>query len=136
MGEVHPAVSDKYGIGTRAYVAELFFDNLVELSDTSVTFVPLPKYPAMTRDIALLADEELAVQQIVDVVKNLGLDIIKDFRLFDIYRGNQVPEGKKSMAFSITYRNNERTLTDDDVQKAHASVLEALKESLGVSLRD
>lgn len=136
MGEVHPEVAEKYGIGTRCYLAELMFENVTELADTEKVYTPLPKYPAMSRDIALLADEDMTVDQIEDVIRQAGTEILRAIRLFDIYRGKQVQEGKKSMAFSLTYRAADRTLTDEDVQAVHGKVLEALKEKLGVTLRD
>lgn len=136
MGEIHPEVSEKYGIGIRCYGCELMFDNIFELADTTKAYRPLPKYPAMTRDIALLCDESMTVAEIEKVIKASDNTILRDVRLFDIYRSSQIGEGKKSMAFSLTYRHNDRTLTEDDVQKAHSLVLENLKEKLGVSLRE
>ena len=136
MGEVHPDVAEKYGIGVRCYAAELMFENVTELADTEKVYSPLPKYPAMTRDIALLADEDMTVDRIEDVIWEAGTEILKGIKLFDIYRGKQVQEGKKSMAFSLTYRAADRTLTDEEVQAVHGKVLDALKEKLGVTLRD
>ncbi len=136
MGEVHPDVADKYGIGTRAYCAELFFSTLVELSNTTKVYFPLPKYPAMSRDIALVVDEDTIVGDIEKVIKEAEAELLEDVKLFDIYRGVQVGPGKKSVAFNLTYRHKDRTLTDDDVQKAHGKVLDALKEQLGINLRE
>ena len=136
MGEVHPDVAEKYGIGVRCYAAELMFENVTELADTEKVYSPLPKYPAMTRDIALLADEDMTVDQIEDVIWEAGTEILKGIKLFDIYRGKQVREGKKSMAFSLTYRAADRTLTDEEVQTVHGKVLDALEKKLGVTLRD
>lgn len=136
MGEVHPDVAEKYGIGVRCYAAELMFENVTELADTEKVYSPLPKYPAMTRDIALLADEDMTVDQIEDVIWEAGTEILKGIKLFDIYRGKQVREGKKSMAFSLTYRAADRTLTDEEVQTVHGKVLDSLEKKLGVTLRD
>lgn len=136
MGEVHPDVAEKYGIGVRCYAAELMFENVTELADTEKVYSPLPKYPAMTRDIALLADEDMTVDQIEDVIWEAGTEILKGIKLFDIYRGKQVREGKKSMAFSLTYRAVDRTLTDEEVQTVHGKVLDSLEKKLGVTLRD
>lgn len=136
MGEVHPEVADKYGIGCKCYAAELFFETLVELADTTKLFKQLPKYPAMVRDMAMVCDESMTVGEIEETVDELGIDILQSVKLFDIYRGLPVPPGKKSMAFTLTYRHNDRTLTDEDVTKAHALVLKELKEKLNVTLRD
>ena len=136
MGEIHPDVAATYGIGTRAYAAELFFSTVTELADTEKVYAPLPKYPAMSRDIALVVDEDMTVGEIIDVIKESGTDILKKVKLFDIYRGKQVEEGKKSVAFALTYRHDDRTLTDEDVSKAHEKVLQALKDKLGINLRE
>ena len=136
FGEVHPQVADNFGIDTKCYVGELFFETLVEFSDTTKLYHQLPKYPSMTRDIALVCDEDMTVDEIQNVIISSEDTILTGVKLFDIYRGATIPEGKKSMAFSLTYRHDERTLTDDDVQKAHNKVLNALKEKLNVALRE
>ena len=136
MGEVHPEVAENYGIGTRCYTAELMFENVTELANTTKVYTQLPKYPAMTRDIALVADEEMTVGQIEAVITEAATELLRSVKLFDIYRGQQVGEGKKSMAFSLTYRAADRTLTDEDVQAVHGKVLEALREKLGLTLRE
>lgn len=136
MGEVHPKVSDKYGIEKRAYVCELMFENLIELSDTSKMYKPLPKYPAMSRDIALLCDEEISVGDIEKVIWSKNSPLLKDVKLFDVYRGKQVQDGKKSMAFSLKYRHEDRTLTEEEVRICHNEILKELEDKLGVTLRE
>ena len=136
MGEIHPEVAENYDIDVKAYVCELFFENVVELSDTTIIYHQIPKYPSVNRDIALVCDEEMTVKQIEDAIFELNIDLIKGVKLFDIYRGLPVPQGKKSMAFSITYRDDEKTLTDAEVVEAHNMVLKALNEKLGLTLRE
>lgn len=136
MGEVHPEVAEKYGIGTRCYAAELMFNTVTELANLEKVFSPLPKYPATSRDIALLVDEDVAVGDIESVIREAGTEILREVKLFDIYRGKQVEEGKKSVAFNLTYRHNDRTLTDEDVAAAHGQVLQALKEKMDAVLRE
>ncbi|QAT43299.1 phenylalanine--tRNA ligase subunit beta [Aminipila luticellarii] len=136
MGEVHPDVTEKYGIAARCYVCELFFDNVLSKSDREVVYKPLPKYPSTSRDIALLVDEAVPVGKIREIIKANGGKILEKVELFDVYRGKQVAEGKKSAAFNLTYRSEEMTLTDDDVAKVHNKVLEALKNELDAVLRD
>ena len=96
----------------------------------------LPKYPSTSRDIALVVDEEMAVGDIEKVVKGAGGDLLRDIRLFDVYRGPQVGENKKSVAFALTYRHDGKTLKDEEVNEVHENILEALKEKLNVTLRD
>ena len=136
MGEVHPAVTDKYGIGTKAYAAELALQNVMELADMTKAFKPLPKYPSMTRDIALLVDESVQVGQIEEVIRESADEILRDVKLFDIYRGIPIPPGKKSLAFTLTYRHDDRTLTDDEVVKVHDKVLSDLATKLNAVLRE
>ena len=136
MGEVHPDVAEKYGIGVRCYTAELMFNVVTEMANLEKSYTQLPKYPATSRDIALVVDETLAVGDIEKVVKNAGGKILRNIRLFDVYRGPQVGENKKSVAFALTYRHDEKTLTEQDVSKVHDKILKALKEKLDVTLRD
>lgn len=137
MGEVHPDVSENYGLtGTRAYVAELFFDLITELSDKEIQYHQLPKYPSTSRDIAMVVDEDLQVGDMIKVIKKAGTEILEDVKLFDVYRGHQVEEGKKSVAFSLTYRHDEKTLTDEETDSAHTSVLTALKDKFDAVIRE
>lgn len=136
MGEVHPDVSDKFGIGTRAYCCEIFFDNVIRNANIAKAYEPLPKYPATSRDIALIVDEDVQVGEIEGIIKEEGKSILEKVQLFDVYRGKQVAEGKKSVAFALTYRDKNKTLTDDDVAKVHGKVLEALKEKINATLRE
>lgn len=136
MGEVHPDVSEKYGIGTRAYISELFFDVIVELSNREILYHQPPKYPSTSRDIAMIVDEDLQVRDIEKVIQESGTELLKDVKLFDVYRGQQVDEGKKSVAFSLTYRHDEKTLTDEEVDGVHNKVVEALKDTFKAFIRE
>ncbi|MHC1722902.1 MAG: phenylalanine--tRNA ligase subunit beta [Aminipila sp.] len=136
MGEVHPDVTEKYGIATRCYVCELFFDNVLSKANREIVYKPLPKYPSTSRDIALLVDEAVPVGKIREIIKENGGKILEKVELFDVYRGKQVAEGKKSAAFNLTYRSDAMTLTDEEVAKVHNKVLEALKSELDAVLRE
>ncbi len=136
MGEVHPEVTEKYGIGTKTYAAELALDGILALANTTKIFKPLPKYPAIIRDIALVVKESETVGNIEAVIKKTAGDLLKDVKLFDIYRGVPIPPGKKSVAFSLTYRSDEKTLKDDEAAAVHAKVVKALAEELGAILRE
>lgn len=136
MGEVHPDVSELYGIGTRAYISELFFEHIVELSAKDIQYRQLPKYPSISRDIAMLVDEELQVGEMEKAIRAAGTEILSDVKLFDVYRGQQVEEGKKSVAFSLTYRHDDRTLTDEEADGVHAGIIEVLKEKFNAVIRD
>ncbi|MDD6879787.1 MAG: phenylalanine--tRNA ligase subunit beta, partial [bacterium] len=111
-------------------------DNVLLKADRTVVYKPLPKYPSTSRDIALLVDEEVAVGDISSIIRANGGEILETVELFDIYRGKQVEEGKKSVAFTLTYRSEKSTLTDEDVAKVHNKVLDELKDKLSAVLRE
>ena len=137
MGEIHPDVAENYGMdGVRIYCCELMFDAIMRHADTDIVYTPLPKYPSTSRDIALLVDEDMAVGKIEEVIRKHGKKILENVKLFDVYRGKQVEEGKKSVAFTLTYRDKDKTLTDDEVAAVHNDVLNALKDKLNAVLRE
>jgi len=136
LGEIHPDVMDHYHIDTRVYCCELDFTKMEALADKVRYYSPLPKYPAMSRDIALLVKEEVMVKDIEAIIRNAGTELLEAVALFDVYRGKQIPEGQKSVAFSLTYRDKDRTLTDEEVVKVHSKVLAVLNENLGATLRE
>ena len=136
LGELHPDVCDKHGIGTKAYCCEMRFDKVTEFANLEKAYKPLPRYPSISRDIALLVDEETSVEEIKTTIINQAGAILESVELFDIYRGKQVADGKKSAAFALVYRAKDRTLTDEDVVKVHDKVLKALEEKVKAVLRD
>ena len=135
MGQVHPLVCKNYGIETEVYCAEIDFSKLFTLVLPEPTYVPLPKYPTVTRDLSVLCDEALTVAEVEEVMTASAGKLLRNIKLFDIYRGTGVPEGKKSVAFSLELRADDRTLTDTDSEAVVAKVLSALKDKLNVTLR-
>ena len=135
MGQVHPLVAKNYGFDGEVYCAEINFTKAFQLRLPEPTFVPLPKYPAVSRDLALICDEEITVAQVEDVIVAAAGKLLRQVKLFDVYRGVGVPEGKKSLAFSLELRADDRTLTDADSEAVTAKVLSALAEKLNAVLR-
>ena len=135
MGQVHPAVAKNYGIDAEVYCAEIDFTKLCAMQLPEATYVPLPKYPTVSRDLAILCDEAVTVAEAEAVISASAGKLLRDVKLFDIYRGTGVPEGKKSLAFSLQLRADDRTLTDTDSEAVVTKVLEALKEKLNAELR-
>ena len=135
IGEIHPAVSRKYGIETPVYIAELDFENVFLNIKTDIKFKELPKYPAVTRDIAMLVDKTVPVADIENVIKKASGKILESLQLFDVYEGKQIPEGKKSVAYSAIYRSADRSLTGDEVQKVFDKVVKNLENQIGAQLR-
>lgn len=135
MGEIHPDVLQNYGMKEKVYVAELDLEIIGILSNLERKYTELPKYPAINRDIALVLDEEILVKDIEKIIWNFGNKLVEDIQLFDIYQGDQIPKGKKSVAYSITYRSRKGTLTDAEVSEVHDSIVKELQESLEAELR-
>lgn len=135
LGEVHPDVSANYGIDVRCFAAEIQLDVLFRIANLDKKYKQLPKYPAVSRDIALIVDEGIMVQQINDVIIKQGGNMVENVKLFDVYKGIQVPEGKKSIAYSIMYRLDNKTLTDVEVNKVHDKIIRSLEYNLGAKLR-
>lgn len=134
LGEVHPTVQKNYDIGTRTYVAKLLIDEMQPLAQTEITYQPLPKFPAITRDLSLVCTDKVPVGDLQAAMKNAVGNILEQITLFDVYKGEQIAAGMKSVSFSIRMRSHEGTLTDEQADAAMKRVLKALKEH-GATLR-
>ena len=134
LGEVHPDVLKNYDIGARTYIAEIQIDKLFAVNPEKTIYKPLPKFPAVTRDFAFLCDKELPVGTLQDIMKEAAGKLCEEVALFDVYEGNQIPDGKKSVAFSVTLRSSEATLTDEQIEAAVKRILKKL-EANGATLR-
>ncbi len=135
FGEVHPLVSDNYEIETKAYFAELNFDKIIELANLDRKFEELPKFPSSKRDIAMLVKEEVTVAQMEEIIRQRAGKNLVELQLFDIYRGKQIKHGYKSVAFNLTFRAKDRTLTEEEVSKPMSKIVSHLEEVLEAELR-
>ena len=135
VGQIHPAVCDNYGINNEVYALEVDFDALINDAKPEKQYKPMPKYPAVVRDLAILADDETLASDIESLIKKKSGNLFAGLVLFDVYKGKQVPEGKKSMAYKLTLQAIDRTLTDEDINKTVSNVLDALKKDLNAELR-
>lgn len=135
IGEIHPAVSRKYGIDTPVYIAELDFENVFLNIKTDIKFKELPKFPAVTRDIAMLVDKTVPVADIEEIITKASGKLLETLTLFDVYEGEQIPDGKKSVAYSAVYRASDRSLTGEEVQKVFDKAVKNLEHQLGAQLR-
>lgn len=134
LGEVHPAVLDNYDIGTKAYVAVLDMPAILPLANFVHKYEGLTRFPSVSRDISMVVPKTVMVGQIENMIAQRGGKILESFELFDLYEGEQIKEGYKSVAYSITFRAKDRTLEDNDVNGAMKKILNGL-ESLGIELR-
>lgn len=135
LGELHPAVQENYGFGTRVYAAKLNVTEMMPLAQTEITYKETPKFPAITRDLSLLCEDALPVGTMEKAIKNAVGKILEKVTLFDVYKGQQIAEGMKSVSFSISMRSHEGTLTDEQADAAMKRVLKALGD-LGAALRE
>ena len=135
FGQVHPLVSQNYGVDAEFYCADLSLDELALAKGPDPEYVPLPKFPAVTRDIAVVCEEKVTVGQLEESIRKGAKGLLKDVSLFDIYRGKGVAEGKKSVAFNLVLRADDRSLTAEEADQDVKSILETLEKELGAVLR-
>ena len=134
LGEVHPEVMERFDIKGRAYVFEIELKPLME-STKAVSFAHIPKFPAVSRDIAIVLDDDVPAERVYKSIKDID-PLITEVFLFDLYQGKHVPDGKKSMAYSIRYQAHDRTLREEEVSLLHEKVLAAVKDAVGGALRE
>ena len=138
IGQIHPLVAQKYGFGAKqtVYAAEIDFETLWSAVPGDPEYRPLPKFPASTRDFSFVCDEALEVGTIEDVMRSANVKALEDVALFDIYRGEQIGEGKKSVSFRVSFRLSDRTITDEEADKAVSKLLRSIEARLGIKVRD
>ncbi len=135
FGEIHPDVLENYDIKNKVYAGVIDFDQIIRIANTEVKYKPLPKYPAVTRDIAIVVDEAVLVGELEETIIENGEGLVEAISLFDIYRGNQVQDNKKSVAFSIVYRSYEGTLTEDIISRIQRNTITGLENKHNAKLR-
>ena len=134
FGELHPSTASLYGIESRVYVAEIKLDVLLGIEKRKTTYKPLPKFPAVERDYAMLCDVEIPVGTLEKAITSGAGRLLERVELFDVYTGSQIPEGKKSVAYSVWLRSNDSTLTDKEIDDVNAKIIKKL-EAVGAELR-
>lgn len=135
IGELHPDVLENYDLEDRACCFEINLEKLLIGSNLLKQYEALPKYPTVTRDLALVVDENVLSDEILSIMQEKGQPLLKEVKLFDIYRGNQITTGKKSMAYALTYQAMDRTLVDEEVNAVHESIRAELNDRLKAELR-
>jgi len=135
LGEIHPEVNAAYEFPNKVVVFELFADALVSHTKPITRFSEIPRYPGISLDVSLIVDEKVSNEQIMKVIRTAGGKLLKEVRLFDLYTGGKIPEGKKSLAYSLTYQASDRTLTDEEVMKVQKRVIAGLEKNLGAEIR-
>ena len=135
FGQIHPLVAQNYGADADLYCAELSFDALCAAKGADPQYVPLPKFPAVTRDIAVVCGEEITVGALESAIKEGAHGLLKEVKLFDIYQGKGVAEGKKSVAFNLVLRADDRSLTAEEADNDVKAILATLEAKCGAVLR-
>ncbi len=135
FGQVHPLVAKNYGVSDELYAAELDFPAMFESRTTEVYYTPLPRFPAVMRDISVVCDDALTAGELAKCIRKAGGDYLESVEVFDVYKGANIPEGKKSISFSLALRAEDQTLTDNHADEAVADILHALEAEYGVKLR-
>ena len=135
FGQIHPAVAANYGVDAELYCAELSFDALYSVKGATPVYKPLPRFPSVTRDIAVVCDASIPIGDLSDCILASGGQYLKDCTLFDVYTGHHIIEGKKSVAFSLTMRSDDQTLTVEHADETVKAVLKALEEKFGAFIR-
>ena len=134
LGEVHPLTADAYGIGERAYIAVIDILSVLEFAGFNHKYTGIAKYPAVSRDLSLVVPHQVLAGQIENVLIQRGGKILESYQLFDIYEGSQIQAGYKSMAYSLVFRANDKTLEESEISAAMKKILNGL-EDLGIQLR-
>ncbi|TLS39169.1 phenylalanine--tRNA ligase subunit beta [Pseudalkalibacillus caeni] len=134
VGQLHPEAQSEYDIN-ETYLFELNLERLLTTNTEPLEYKSLPRFPSVTRDIALVVDEGTEAQAVLNIIEQAGGKLLAETRIFDLYQGEHMEEGKKSLAFSLRYYNPEHTLTEEEVKKAHDRVVDQLKQEIGASLR-
>lgn len=135
MGEVHPDVTQNFEINQRVYLLEMQLPKIFATSNLVHKYHQLPKYPAITLDLAVVLKEEISAKRVEEIIREEGKNLIEGVTLFDIYQGEQVAPGHKSLAYSVVYRSNEKTLTDEEINPIQEKIVKRLTEELAASLR-
>jgi phenylalanyl-tRNA synthetase beta chain len=136
FGELHPKVAEQYGVsGQAVLLGEFDLEAILAAVPARHAYVPVPHFPAALRDIAVIVDEGVPAERIAKEIRTAGAPLVRDVRLFDLYRGESIPPGKKSLAYALTYQADDRTLTDKEVDKAHKKIEDRLRHVLQAQIR-
>ena len=134
LGEIHPEIADRFDVPS-ALVFELDFEKLLQYAPRRINAEPLPRFPAVERDVALVVDRDFASQQVIRWIRDLGEPLIEHVEVFDQYLGAPIPDGKKSLAYRVSYRAEDKTLTDTEINELHQKLVDRLGKTFGAARR-
>jgi phenylalanyl-tRNA synthetase beta chain len=135
VGEIHPTVLAAFDLGQAVTLAEVDFDRWIGQAVSTAQYRPIPRFPSVTRDVSVIVEAGIQAGQVLMFLQNFQSDLLREVRLFDVYAGKPVPVGRKSLTFALTYRADDRTLTDEEVNSIQTQVVEQLRQRFGAQLR-
>jgi phenylalanyl-tRNA synthetase beta chain len=135
IGELHPRAAKMLDVPQGAFLFDLEVERLARAAELKPRYRPLTRFPSVLRDIAVVVDAALSAEEVRKVILDAGRPLVEEARIFDVYTGKPIPEGRKNLAFALTYRTEDRTLTDAEVNDAHARIVAEVNRRLGGSLR-
>lgn len=135
LGEIHPDVADNYDLNERCCLCEMDFESMVENANIVPNYRPLPRFPSVTRDLAIIVEKDIEQGQIMDVITSIGGEMLEKAVLFDVYEGDQIEAGYKSLGYSLTFRGEEKTLTDEEVDHICSGIMAVLDQNFNAKLR-
>jgi len=134
VGEIHPQVREVFGLKQSAYIFELDLDKIISLTPHTIKSKPIPKFPAIYRDITIIIARGIETQTVLEAVENIREDLVENLHLFDVFEGDPIAAGKKSVSFRVTYRSSDKTLEDDDVNDLNKSITDKLLKAFDAAL--
>jgi len=135
LGKVNPIIAKSFDIDTDCFVMEFSIHQLCKFINPDIFYKEIPRYPSVERDLSITIPENIKSSQIIDSINSLNIDILKNIKIFDIYRGETIEKGKTSMALNFYFNKQSATLTDTEVEDKMTLILDNLKKSFGVVLR-
>ncbi|SMB95975.1 phenylalanyl-tRNA synthetase beta subunit [Desulfonispora thiosulfatigenes DSM 11270] len=135
LGEIHPKVSENFDLPARNYIAEINVEKLMQIDSNVIKYESLPKYPGTTRDLAIVLSEEIEAYEVMENIKVMGGELLRDVKLFDLYQGNQIADKYKSLAFSLIFQAHDRTLVDEEINSIYEKIQKSLEQKFNASLR-
>jgi phenylalanyl-tRNA synthetase beta chain len=136
LGEIHPSVAKNYEIGTKIYVAVLNVTEIFKNLNTTKVFKEIAKYPCITRDLSIIIKDEIYSKEIEEVINNYGGKLLESIKIFDVYKGTQIDKGYKSMAYTLSFRADDRTLTDEEIKPYIEKIIKKLEEAFDATIRE
>ena len=134
VGEIHPLVRDNFDLKQTAFIFELELDKIMLLIPSDAVSRPIPRFPAIYRDITIIIDRGIETQTVLQAVDDIGENLVERLHLFDVFEGDPIAAGKKSVSFRVTYRSSTKTLEDDDVNDLHRAITDKLLKAFGATL--